>query len=116
MATLTTQFVNEDGLQITLSSASESGDDWENNGQQFIFVKNGSGESLTITITTQITSFESPTYGDSTKSNATLVVANGQHGMIGPFPVSAYNDTNGKANITYSSVSSVQVGIFEINN
>lgn len=114
MATLTSVSITESGSQLTLSSAGAEGDKWENNGNQFLLIKNGSGESVTITITTQVTSFDSPRYGDSTKSNTTLAIAGSQDGMIGPFPVGAYNDTDGNCNISYSSTTNVRVGVFQI--
>ena len=65
-----------------------------NTGKQFIYFKNSSGVEKTITVTTQVTSIDSPLYGDTTKANATQVVANGEIAYIGPFPVEAYNDTD----------------------
>tara|TARA_R110002072_G_scaffold121850_1_gene256057 strand:+ start:10102 stop:10452 length:351 start_codon:yes stop_codon:yes gene_type:complete len=114
MATLTSVSITESGTQLTLASAGAEGDKWENNGNEFLLVKNGSEGSVTITITTQVTSFESARYGDSTKSNTTLAIAAGQDGMIGPFAVGAYNDTDGNCNVTYSSSSSVRIGVFQI--
>jgi len=114
MAELTVTTIDEAGSTLSLSNASEGGDEWDNNGNQFILVKNTGGESLTVSITTQVTSFESTRYGDATKSNTTLAIASGADAMIGPFPVGAYNDTDGHCNITYNQVSGVKVGVFEI--
>jgi len=113
MATLTSVSITESGTQLALSSASAS-DKWENNGNQFLLIKNEGGESTTITITTQVTSFDSPIYGDSTKANRTLTIASNQDGMIGPFPVGAYNDADGFCNITYSVRTNVKIGVFQI--
>ena len=115
MAIISTQTVDEAGVQITTAAvAAEGGDKWDNNGNQQILLKNGSGGSVTITVTTQVTSFESSQYGDATKSNTTLAVAAGQLAILGPFNVSAYNDVDGYCNISYSATTSVEVAIFEI--
>ena len=115
MAVLTVATINEAGAVLTLSSAaSGDGDSWANTGNQQILVKNASGGSVTVTVTTQVTDFESPQYGDATKTNTTLAIATDKIALVGPFPSAAYNDSNGYCHITYSAVTNVEVGVFEI--
>ena len=115
MAILTVANIDEAGAVLTLASAaSGDGDKWENNGRQQILIKNDNGGSVTLTITTQVTEFVSPQYGDSTKSNMTLAIATDKIALIGPFPPQAYNDADGYCTITYSATANVEVGIFEI--
>ena len=115
MAVLSVETINESGLALTLVSvAAESGDKWTNNGNQQVLIKNGSGSSVTVTITTQVTSFESPQFGNATKANVTLAVAAGKTAILGPYNVNAYNDANGQCNISYSATTSIEVGVFEI--
>jgi hypothetical protein len=115
MATLTTQTFDESGATLSFDSAGGSGDKWANNGNQQILIKNDSGAEVTLTVTTQVTTFESPEYGYSTKPNVTLIVPGSRSAIAGPFPVSAYNDVDGNCNISYSATTSVEVAIFEIN-
>ena len=89
MASLISQQIIEGGIVPTTTTLDAS-NTFTNTGKQFIYYNNASGESKTITVTTQ----DSPLFGDTTKANATQVVANGEIAYIGPFPVEAYNDTD----------------------
>lgn len=94
MATINSQRIGEAGLVPTMTNI-EASNNFLNTGYQFIYYRNSSGVSKTITITTQVTSIRSPLYGNITKTNAVKVVANGEDCMIGPFSVDAYNDNDG---------------------
>ena len=111
MAALTIQTINGTAAAITTTSASSGGDTWANTGSEFLYIKNGGGEAVTVTITAQITSVESTTYGTLTKSDVTTSVAAGTSVVLGGFSTASFNDTNGEANITYSGVTSVTVGV-----
>ena len=116
MAVLTVATIDEAGAVLTLASAAGGdGDKWLNTGNQQILIKNASGGSVTLTVTTQVTDFDSPQYGDATKTNTTLAIATDKIALVGPFPVAAYNDAEGYCTITYSATTNVEVGIFEIN-
>ena len=95
MATLNSQRIVEAGLIPTLTNL-EASNDFINTGYQFIFYRNSSGVSKTVTVTAQVTTIESNIYGDLTKSDAVKVVANGTYVMIGPFSVDTFNDDDGK--------------------
>ena len=115
MAILEVETIDEAGAVLTLaSSASDPGDKWENNGNQQILIENGSESSVTLTVATEVTSFDSPQYGDSTKSNMTLAIAASSIALAGPFPAQAYNDADGYCVITYSATTDIKVAIFEI--
>ena len=92
MASLTSQQITESGIVPTTTSLGET-NTFTNTGKEFIYYTNSSGDSKTITVTTQVTSIDSPIYGDTTKADATQVVADGETAYIGPFAVEAYNDT-----------------------
>lgn len=111
MATISEQTFDEAGTDLTLTAAASGGDDFANQGQQFLVIKNGDASSKTVTVTAQNTSFESSTYGNAVKENQSLAVAAGSVGVMGPFPVQAFNDSNGKAQITYSAVTSLEVAV-----
>tara|TARA_R110002051_G_scaffold98296_2_gene168443 strand:+ start:4250 stop:4603 length:354 start_codon:yes stop_codon:yes gene_type:complete len=101
MATIAAQQITENGTIATLTATAEAGDVFSNDGTSFIYYRNGSGESKTITITTIVTStIDNPLYGDLTKANATQIVANGETAFIGPFPTAAYNGDDGEVTFT----------------
>ena len=93
MASLISQQITEGGI-IPTTTVLTASNTFTNTGKQFIYYKNSSGESKTITVTTQVTTIDSPLYGDTTKANATQIVANGEVAYIGPVPVEAFNDTD----------------------
>ena len=116
MATISVQTITESGITPTFASATADGDVMDNDGSTFLLVKNGGESSITITITAQVTSVKTQLFGETTKSNATLAIAAGAEGMIGPFSPSAFNTDNSQISITYSGVTSVTIAGFKINN
>ena len=109
MAELTVQQITETGGAATYETATAEGDTADNNGNMFLHIKNGGGESITATITALTTSVDSGVYGDLTKANATIAVAAGTEAFIGGFAPAAFNDGNGEIAITYSGVTSVTI-------
>ena len=112
MATFSAEELNESGIAtLTYNVASETGDDFANSGSTFIAVNNEGGETITLTVTAQDTSIESPIYGTLSKANASLIVLAGRIGFIGPFKPPAYNNGSGNVEITYSTHTSVSVAV-----
>lgn len=109
MADLTIHNVSEDGANVTFASASAGGDAAFNDGRTMLLINNGSGSSVTITVTAQTTSVEKPDFGDLTKPNATCAVPAGETQPFGPFSPEAFNDSNGDIAITYSATTSVTI-------
>ena len=99
MATLVRQRIIEEGLVPTKTTLGET-NDFANTGREFILYTNSSGESKTITVTTEVETVDSPTWGDLTKSDAENVVVNGATVVMGPFPVDSYNDSDGMTAFT----------------
>jgi hypothetical protein len=117
MATLTRQIVSEDGLDISFSAAGGSGDVVTNaDGKTFLAVKNGSGSSITVTVAEQIsgTTVEDPVYGTVSKASASVAIANGGTGIIGPFKKQAFNNASNQIEISYSGTTSVTVAALYI--
>ncbi|HEY5836178.1 hypothetical protein [Streptomyces sp.] len=89
-----------------LVAAAALGDTVPVGPRRFLYVKNGSGASVTVTVVTP---------GDVSGlavADATLVLAAGKSGAI-PLPrLTAGAD--GRASITYSAVTTVTVGVFEL--
>lgn len=98
------------GSTFAASNASGGGDKFPNpRGTVLFYVKNGGGGSIDVTLTAQTTT--RPAAGKfpaMTVSNKVITVAAGAEKLIGPIPT-AYNDSAGKVNATYSGTTTVTV-------
>lgn len=108
MATLTPEQVNLTGLDATQNAATGGGDEFLNNGNIILRVENGSGAPITVTVISQAT------ISGLAVADAAVAIPAGEFRFIGPFPPSLFNDANGKAQITYSGVTSLTVEVLDI--
>jgi len=111
MAALTLIEVPVDGgaaLEDSAVAATVSGDTAPTGSGRFLYVKNGSGVSVTVTLATP------GTVSGLDVENPTLVIAAGESGII---PLTrVFAAANGRASITYSAVTTVTVAAFELGN
>lgn len=108
MATLTAQSASISGAAPTFAAASAGGDEFANSGKEVLHVKNGSGSSINVTITSQRTCDQGGTH------NVVVAVPAGEERRIGPFSVERFNDADsGRVEVAYSDVTSVTVGVFK---
>lgn len=108
MATLATQNIVTSGLTPTFAAAAGGGDKCLPGAGTYLHVKNGGGSPVTVTLVTPAT-VDTLAVGDRA-----VVVANGGESKIA-LPDTLYrNPTDGLADITYSGVTSVTVGVFRI--
>lgn len=104
MAALSAQRVALSGTAPTYASASAGGDTAPVGGGLKLHVSNGSGAGVTVTVVTP-GNIDGLSIGD-----AALVVPAGGHGFI-PL-TNVYRDPiTGRANITYSAVTTVNVAV-----
>ena len=116
MATLTPQKIIDAGTTETLSSATNTGDEFTNSGVEFIHIQNNhASAAYNVTITAQVTNIHHQQFGSVTKSNVVKAVAAGGDAYIGPFKQSAFNDANNKVQITYSAVTSLKVAVLYLD-
>lgn len=110
MATLTVTPVTRAGFNLTdaLTAAGVSGDQWANNGTEILAIYNGSGSSITVTLT-----YVGTADGQAITAK-TVTVGAGKIYLAGPFPQSLYNTAAQLAGVTYSSVTSVTVAVFRV--
>lgn len=108
MATLSVEQVSITGLNATANAADVGGDDFLNNGNIILRIANGGGGSVTATIPTP-----AKVRGVDIDDPQVAIPA-GEERYIGPFPPALFNDSTGKASITYSGVTSVTVEVLEI--
>lgn len=106
MAVLAVQSVPVSGLSPTYAAASGGGDSAPVASGRVLSVKNGSGSSITVTMTT-------PGNVDGVAiADPTLTIAAGASGVI---PVSSiYRGSDGTAAIAYSAVTTVTVALLQL--
>jgi hypothetical protein len=114
MATLIAQRIIQAGLIPTYTAATAAGDLLVNTGIQFFHVKNESGVVVTATVVPVVTMYIDPSLGTLVKETATLALAAGESGFLGPFEVGAFNDPMGTIEIEYTAVTSVTVAALYI--
>lgn len=109
MATLAIQTMSRSGLAKSLAGAAGGGDEFVNTGSEFIWIENGSGSPITLTIATpQIID------GNLQVAERTVVLSATTEYLIGPFPTGPYNDANRKIQLTYTGVTTLTIGIFKV--
>jgi hypothetical protein len=112
MANLTTQTISRAGIGPTFAAAAGGGDTFTPDVDTFIEVKNAAGSPITVTVVTPRTDPES---GQAIADVSVSVPATTGDRMIGPFPAHSFADpTDGLADITYSSATSVTVAVFKL--
>ena len=110
MAALTVSAIVITGLDSSalFVSAAGGGDTFVNAGQEFIYIKNGSGGSIDVTFTT------AGTYKNIALEDPVVAVGAGGEEIIGPFAVGAFNNSSGLVAVGYSGVTSLTVAVFKM--
>lgn len=80
-------------------------DKYLNHGTEKLYINNGSGAGITVTINSQ------QPCDQGFDHDGTVSVAAGQTKILAPLSAARYNDVDGYVNITYSSATSVTVGV-----
>jgi hypothetical protein len=95
-----------------LSAAAGGGDVFPNDGQTFLVIDNGdvAGKTVTIAFNTNIN------VDGQAPSAKTITVAAGKIAIEGPWPSQWYNDVNGNVDLTYSAVTNLKVGVFNLTD
>lgn len=113
MATLTVNEVTLAGFRDdnALVAAAGGGDSFLPGATTYIRVNNGGGAPITVTVATP------NSVGNSglAQADVSVSVTNAQSRLIGPFPAHLFAQADdGLADITYSGVTSVTVGVFRL--
>ncbi len=108
MATLTVIAPTYAGATFTTVSAAGGGDKFVNTGNELLYIKNGGGGSITLTLDAQ-------TIAGLTITDPTVAVAAGAEKIIGPFDPKYFTDSSGFLNLSYSGVTSVTVAVIQKN-
>ncbi len=112
MAALTVENtgVGANSLKPTFVAAAGGGDTFINDGRSMLYVKNGGGSPITVTIATPY----SAQAGVGIEDPPTTVV-NAEEEVIGPFNPTLFNAADGTGvGVTYSGVTSVTVAVIRL--
>lgn len=115
MALLAPTVVSGSAFPTLTAVAAASGGDtvtYKSHRRQVLIVNNGGAAACTVTITAQRTSIRN---GEDVYSRANISQAVAA-GAVRYFPITeAFTDANGLVNVGYSQVSSVTVGVLELD-
>jgi hypothetical protein len=112
VAALTTQSLTRTGkiLPDVLVAAGGSGDTFQPGDRTFLIVKNGSGGSITVTVTSERNCSE------GVEHDTAATVPNGKTYFIGPFPPQRFADpVTNVTSVAYSATTSVTVGVINVS-
>lgn len=112
MANISVQTVVAAGLSPTYSSAAGGGDKVKPGDRTFIHVRAGGGSSVTVTVDDVGT--REPAGAYQFDPNLHVVIEPSGSRMIGPLTESRFRGSDGKAAITYSSVTSVTIAALRV--
>lgn len=102
---LTVQEIVRSGLTPSYSAANVDGHSLPNSGKEMFHVKSG-GTGVTVTIQTP------GTVDGQAVADRTVVLGTSTERMIGPFPPSIYNQSDGTVYIDFSQVATITCGAF----
>lgn len=118
MATLTVQNLSLSGLLSSTMTAASAGDGFANDGNTFLLFINGNASSRTLTLTVANTTVNAPGYNPITLSNPTVTLpgsgTNSGIGIVGPFGMSEFNDSNGRCNYTLDNATGMTVAAIKV--
>ncbi len=110
---LTPTAISTAGIADTVTAADVAGNTFTNTGYEFIEVINASGGSINVTLD----AFPSGGQGSPdglTVTDPVVAVANGGRKRFGPFRKTTFNNASNKVTVTYSAVTSVTVGVYQL--
>lgn len=109
MAELTVQEIGIDGTEVSLTSADSGGDHFPNDGRRVLVVDNGDTVSHTVTVEAQTKCSQGFLH------DVEVDVPAGSKKYIGPFNKSRFNDADGNVQVSYDDVTSMDVGVIEVD-
>lgn len=113
MATLTTNVINRASLlDPTLVAATGGGDAMQVGSGMFLCINNGGASPITVTLAVPAARTFEPNVAITSPQ---ITVANATKRWVGPVDAQTFMDpTTGLCTITYSGVTSVTVGAFQL--
>lgn len=105
MADIAIQTIISDGIVPSAAAAASGGDAFLNDGNTHFEIINGGGSACVATFASQV----SPPHPGEAVADKVVTVGAGVTKRIGPFSQAAFNDANGKVQVTYDQVTTVTV-------
>lgn len=96
------------GTALSFVAADSNGDTFVNQGNVFIYIKNGGETEITVTTVAQKKCNQGHLH------DSTITVPAGDDRIVGPFEVDRFNSDTNVAKITYSAVDSVTVAAIRL--
>ncbi len=113
MALLTVQNTKEGGA-ITFAAVSSS-DTFPNDGKTIVILFNDNASPSTATVTAQDTTASGVGFGAVTKADAVQVIEADTCDVMGPFPVSAFNNASAQVAIGFSVTTDLTIAVVRVN-
>ena len=112
MATLTVAAASRLGVELIAGAqaCAVAGDEFDNTGQEIVFLTNAGGAPVVVTFNVQATADDQQHLAIT---NRTVTVDAASSYAIGPFGKALYNDANGRVQIRYASVADLFVKILK---
>jgi hypothetical protein len=101
-------------LDAQLAAATAGGDSFALTGREILVVSNQSGVSVTVTLSTVVANVADNFGVVNAVHDLVFVILTLGRLICGPFTVGRFRDVNGNAQITYSAVVTVTVGVFTV--
>lgn len=98
-----------------LAAATGGGDSFFMTGRDLLVVNNASGAPITVTISTVVAAVPDNFGVTNAAHDKTFSVAAGKTAILGPFSRFRFADANGNAQVTYSGVTSLTVGVLRVS-
>lgn len=98
-----------------LVAATGGGDSFFMTGRDLLVVNNGGGGSITVTISTVVAAVPDNFGVTNAAHDKAFTVGAGKLAILGPFSLFRFKDANGNAQVTYSGVTTVTVGVLRVS-
>ena len=108
MAVLSIQTVIPSGLPVSYANSAAEGDEFVNDGQTFLAIRNQAGTAISVVIPTTATLSGYPLADQTIPVSANATV------FAGPFGKSLFDNSSGRVSVQYSSVTSVSIAALRL--
>lgn len=105
---ITVQEIVRSGLEFTTEPANADGNFFANDGDTFLYFLGSTPSGYAVTINSTVDCDQDFDH------DPTVVIAANTKTLIGPFPISRFSDNNGRVNISYSGVASLNVAAINL--
>lgn len=106
MATLTAQQAVVAGVQLSYAAAAAGGDDFPNDGNTYVILRNSSAGNV---VTFAATGAE----GGVDIGDLQVTVPAGESMLVGPFATHVFNDSSGQVAMTYDTEANLSIAVFK---